>query len=190
MSSLCLPDSLTPLLMHVEPLLAAADKYQLGEQVSVEWSESGSVDIQFEERQFSLVFNQPEIDTAGYKVLDQWIAPYPELGEMQQKVAGESSLVVCGLPTEKGIVDIWHHNGEARAVYCHHAGASEPQRAMLLAALALDYPLEDAVTLARAHARGYLESHADGYGETGWPMSRELFPRPLTVNHPEVDELG
>ena len=190
MSSLCLPDSLTPLLMHVEPLLAAADKYQLGEQVSVEWSESGSVDIQFEERQFSLVFNQAEIYTAGYKVLDQWLAPYPDVGDMQQQVAGDPALVVCGLPTDKGVVDIWHHNGEARAVYCHNAGASEPQRAMLLVALALDYPLEDAVTLARAHARGYLETHADGYGETGWPMSRELFPRPLTANHPEVDELG
>ncbi|MCW8331139.1 thiamine phosphate synthase [Photobacterium sp. SDRW27] len=190
MSSLCLPDSLTPLLMHVEPLLAAADKYQLGEQVSVDWSESGTVDIQIEERQFGLVFNQAEADITGYMVLDQWIAPYPELSELQQVVAEDPSLVVCGLPTEKGCVDIWHHNGEARAVYCHHAGASEPQRAMLLVALALDYPLEDAVTLSRAHARGYFETHADGYGETGWPMRRELFPRPLTANHPEVDELG
>ncbi len=77
MSSLCLPDSLTPLLMHVEPLLAAADKYQLGEQVSVDWSESGIVDIQIEERQFGLVYNQAEADIAGYKVLDQWMAPYP-----------------------------------------------------------------------------------------------------------------
>ena len=31
MNALCLPDHLTPLLMHIEPLLAAADKYQLGE---------------------------------------------------------------------------------------------------------------------------------------------------------------
>ncbi len=190
MSSLCLPDSLTPLLMHVEPLLAAADKYQLGEQVSVDWSESGTVDIQIEERQFGLVYNQAEADIAGYKVLDQWMAPYPELSEIQQQVAEDPSLVVCGLPTGKGCVDIWHHHGEARAVYCHHAGASEPQRAMLLVALALDYPLEDAVTLSRAHARGYFETHADGYGETGWPMNRELFPRPLTANHPEVGELG
>ncbi|WP_064601523.1 thiamine phosphate synthase [Photobacterium sp. J15] len=190
MSSLCLPDSLTPLLMHVEPLLAAADKYQLGEQVSVDWSESETVDIQFEERQFSLVFNPDGADITGYKVLDQWIAPYPSVSEMQQQVAQKPNLIVSGLPTEKGCIDIWHHNGEARAVYCHHAGASEPQRAMLMVALALDFPLEDAVTLARAHARGYMESHMDGYGETGWPMSRELFPRALTANHPEAEDLG
>lgn len=103
MSSLCLPDSLTPLLMHVEPLLAAADKYQLGEQVSVDWSESGIVDIQIEERQFGLVYNQAEADIAGYKVLDQWMAPYPELSEIQQQVAEDPSLVVCGLPTEKAV---------------------------------------------------------------------------------------
>ncbi|PSW03444.1 thiamine phosphate synthase [Photobacterium lipolyticum] len=190
MSSLCLPDSLTPLLMHVEPLLATADQYQLGESVSVKLSDSGAVEIQIEERQFSLVFNQAEAGIDGYRVLDQWLAPYPTLREMQHKVEQDPSLVVCDLPTDKGCVDIWHHKGEARAVYCHHAGASDPQRAMLLTALALDYPLEDAVTLARAHARGYQESNADGHGEISWPMRRELFPRPLTANHPEVAELG
>lgn len=189
MSSLCLPDSLTPLLMHLEPLLATADQYQLGESVSVKLSDSGAVDIQIGERQFSLVFNQ----AAGMddlRVLDQWFAPYPTLSEMQHKVEQNPSLVVCDLPTDKGCVDIWHHQGEARAVYCHHAGASDPQRAMLLTALALDYPLEDAVILARAHARGYQESNADGHGDISWPVQRELFPRPLTANHPEVAELG
>ena len=43
MNALCLPDHLAPLLMHIEPLLAAADKYQLGEAVSngVEWIGGG-----------------------------------------------------------------------------------------------------------------------------------------------------
>jgi len=190
MSSLCLPDHLTPLLMHVEPLLANADQYQLGNAVSVSVSESGVVDIKIEERQLSLVFNQAEAGFAGLKVLDQWYAPYPCVREMQLKVEQDSRLVVCGLPTENGCVDIWHHNGEGRAVYCHHAGAGEPQRAMLLCALALDYPLEDAVTLARAHARGYQSSHQDGHGDVSWPVSRELFPCPLTANHPEVAVLG
>lgn len=190
MSSLCLPDHLTPLLMHVEPLLANADQYQLGNTVSVSVSESGVVDIKIEERQLSLIFNQAEADFTGFKILDQWYAPYPSVREMQVKVEQDSRVIVCGLPTEKGCVDIWHHNGEARAVYCHHAGAGEPQRAMLLCALALDYPLEDAVTLARAHARGYQSSHQDGHGAVSWPVSRELFPRPLTANHPEVDTLG
>ncbi|MGR5066652.1 thiamine phosphate synthase [Photobacterium sp. DNB22_13_2] len=190
MNALCLPDHLAPLLMHIEPLLAAADKYQLGEAVSMEWSGSEVVDIQLDGVAFKLAFNPSETGTQGLEVRDQWIAPYPSLAEMQHQVAENPALVVCGLPTERGCVDIWHHLGEARAVYCHHAGASEPQRAMLLAALALDYPLEDAVTLSRAHARGYLESHSDGYGETGWPMMRSLFPRPLTVNHPESCALG
>lgn len=190
MNALCLPDHLAPLLMHIEPLLAAADKYQLGEAVSMEWSGSEVVDIHLEGMSFTVAFNPSEAMTQGMEVRDQWIAPYPSLAEMQQQVAENPALVVCGLPTEQGCVDMWHHLGEARAVYCHHAGASEPQRAMLLAALALDYPLEDAVTLSRAHARGYLESHSDGYGETGWPMARALFPRPLTANHPECDELG
>ena len=48
MNALCLPDHLAPLLMHIEPLLAAADKYQLGEAVSMEWSGSEVVDIHLE----------------------------------------------------------------------------------------------------------------------------------------------
>lgn len=190
MNALCLPDHLTPLLMHLEPLLAAADKYQLGEPVSVGWSESAVVDMEVGGCSFAVAFNPAEPVAMGYDVRDQWIAPYPAVADMQRKVAATPNLVVCGLPTDSGCVDMWHHNGEARAVYCHHAGASEPQRAMLLAALALDYPLEDAVTLARAHARGYLETHANGYGEVSWPVARALFPRPLTANHPEVQALG
>lgn len=189
MSALCLPDHLTPLLMQIEPLLAAADKYQLGEAVMVEWSDSAVVDIQVGSLAFSVAFN-PSEPVTGYEVRDQWLAPYPALAEIQQQVANTPNLVVCGLPTDQGCVDMWHHNGEARAVYCHHAGASEPQRAMLLSALALDFPLEDAVTLARAHARGYLDSHTDGHGSTCWPVARTLFPRPLTANHPEVTALG
>ncbi|MGF1727469.1 thiamine phosphate synthase [Photobacterium nomapromontoriensis] len=189
MSDLCLPDHLTPLLMQIEPLLAAADQYQLGEAVIVEWSDSAVVDIQAGGLSLSVAFN-PSEPVAGYEVRDQWLAPYPTLSDMQQLVADTPNLIVCGLPTEQGCVDLWHHNGEARGVYCHHAGASEPQRAMLLSALALDFPLEDAVTLARAHARGYQASHVDGHGEMGWPTTRELFPRPLTANHPEVEMLG
>ncbi|UGA56752.1 thiamine phosphate synthase [Vibrio sp. VB16] len=190
MSSLCLPDYLTPLLRHVELLLANAEQYQLGDAVSVSVSELNAVEIKIEERQLSLLFNQTEADFSGFEIQDQWYAPYPNVREMQVKVEQDSRMIVCGLPTEKGCVDIWHHNGEARAVYCHHARGSEAQRAMLLCALALDYPLEDAVTLARAHACGYQSTHQNGHVEVSWPLSRELFPRPLTANHPEVDALG
>ncbi|MGF1699759.1 thiamine phosphate synthase [Photobacterium makurazakiensis] len=182
MSTLCLPDHLTPLLMHIEPLLAVAEQYQLGEPVRVGSSESAVVDMHVDQRPLGIAFNEQCLTSDGYTVRDQWVTPYPSVSELQQAVAAQPKLIICSLPTERGCVDIWHHNGEARAVYCHDAGASEPQRAMLLTALALDYPLEDAVTLARAYAR----SHASA----AWPMGRELFPRPLTANHPEVDALG
>ncbi|MGF1685162.1 thiamine phosphate synthase [Photobacterium japonica] len=194
MNTICLPDHLTPLLMHLEPLLAAADHYQLGEPVHLAWSESAVVDMDVDGRRFSVAFDatQPVNNEDGryvYVVRDQWLAPYPTLAEIQQQVAISSHLVVCGLPTDSGCVDVWHHDGEARAVYCHHTGGSDAQRAMLLAALALDYPLEDAVTLARAYARRYV-FETDGDAGGTWPVDRRLFPRPLTANHAEVDALG
>ncbi|KLV07336.1 thiamine-phosphate pyrophosphorylase [Photobacterium aquae] len=189
MNTLCLPDHLTPLLMHIEPLLAAADQFQLGEPVSVGWSDSAVVNISRNGQALSVAFNALQQDV-DFDIRDQWLAPYPSVSEVQQQVAANPSLVVCGLPTEQGCIDIWHHQGVARATYCHHAGSSEAQRAMLLVALALDFPLEDGVTLARAYARSYLESHTNGYGDIGWPTEPRLFPRALTANHPEAVELG
>lgn len=194
MNAVCLPDHLTPLLMHLEPLLAAAEHYALGEPVQLAWSESAVVDMDVDGRRFTVAFDAPEPvnqedDVTGYVVHDQWLAPYPTLTDIQQQVAATPSMVVCGLPTEQGCVDVWHHDGEARAVYCHHTGACDAQRAMLLAALALDYPLEDAVTLARAYARRYVFA-TDGDAGPTWPVDHRLFPRPLTANHPEVADLG
>ncbi|PSW19390.1 thiamine phosphate synthase [Photobacterium sanctipauli] len=186
MSTLCLPEQQTPLLTHIEPLLAAAENYQLGEAVELGASRSAVVDIVIEGQAISLAFGDTKLEGTGYQVRDLWVAPYPSLAEMQQQVANQPQLVVLGLPTATGFADIWHHNGEARANHCHQMGDREPAQAMLLASLALDYPLEDAVTLARAYARSVV--YQDGL--LAWPLERQCFPRPLTANHSEAEVLG
>lgn len=195
MSTLSLPNHLMPLLMHIEPLLIPADLYQLGEAVNVTvHSSEPLINIKTITSEYSLAFNFITSENDGmsptYQVRDQWLAPFAELAELQQKVAADPSLVLCGFPASDGCVDIWHHQGQARAIYCHHSGASEAQRAMLLVALALDYPLDDALVLARAHARSYQDNNQRAQGELIWPASEKVFPRALTRNHPEVMSLG
>lgn len=200
MNTLSLPPHLMPLLMHIEPLLVPAELYQLGDTVTVTvHSNEPLIDINTMTKACSLAFNFVAADEdcapPTYQIWDQWLAPFTELAQLQQKVAADPSLVVCGFPVNDGCVDIWHHQGQARAVYCRHSGASEAQRAMLLVALALDYPLEDAVVLARAYARSYHEhSYQDhnyrAQGELVWPTDAKVFPRALTVNHPQIKQLG
>ncbi|MGR5153521.1 thiamine phosphate synthase [Photobacterium swingsii] len=189
MSAICLPERLKPLLTHIEPLLAQAAQYQLGEAVTVTVQQSDVVDMCVDSRSFSLSFAQAvPTDMAQIEshlvVCDHW-SESTDVAAIQRLVAANPALIVCGFPVQGGVFDIWHHHGEARAVYCHQAGDTEAVRAMLLAALALDYPVEDAVTLARAYAR-YVQLHDNKQ----WPLTREMFPRPMTANHPEIMTLG
>ncbi len=189
MSAICLPERLKPLLTHLEPLLAQATQYQLGEAVVVTAQQSDVVDMRVDSRSFSLSFAQAvpadiSLIKSHFVVCDQW-SEKVDVTAIQRQVAANPSLIVCGFPAQGGVFDIWHHNGEARAVYCHQAGDTEAVRAMLLAALALDYPVEDAVTLARAYAR-YVQLH----GDKQWPLTRDVFPRPMTANHPDIMTLG
>ncbi|UXI01254.1 thiamine phosphate synthase [Photobacterium sp. TY1-4] len=189
MGTLTLPEYLAPLRRYFNAVLASAQHYQLGAPVEVVWATSPDVGIDVDHRRIRLTFHPEDSGAADYRVQDQWLPPYPSLREVQQQVAQDPSLVICGLPTALGYVDLWHHHGEARAVFCGQAGPEAPQRAMLLAALALDYPLEDAVTLARAYARCYLHDKDEGCVDC-WPLERALFPRPLTANHPQAEALG
>ncbi|MDO6500322.1 thiamine phosphate synthase [Photobacterium sanguinicancri] len=189
MSAICLPERLKPLLTHIEPLLAQAAQYQLGEAVTVTVQQSDVVDMCVDSRSFSLSFAQAvpadiSLIKSHFVVCDQW-SEKVDVTAIQRQVAANPALIVCGFPAQGGVFDIWHHNGEARAVYCHQAGDTEAVRAMLLAALALDYPVEDAVTLARAYAR-YVQLN----GDKQWPLTRDVFPRPMTANHPDIMVLG
>lgn len=195
MSTLSLPNHLMPLLMHIEPLLIPAELYQLGEMVNMTVNASEPlIHIKTTSCDYSLAFNfvAAEEDCAPptYQVRDQWLAPFAELAELQQKVAADPSLVLCSFPAGDGCVDIWHYQGQARAIYCHHSGASEAHRAMLLVALALDYPLGDALVLARAYARSYQDHNHRAQGDLIWPTDAKVFPRALTVNHPQIKQLG
>ncbi|PSU20180.1 thiamine phosphate synthase [Photobacterium kishitanii] len=195
MSTLSLPNHLMPLLMHIEPLLVPAELYQLGETVNVSVNNSNSwVQIKTATSECSVAFNFVAVEDdcvlPTYQVRDQWLAPFDELEVLQHKVVADTSLVLCGYPADDGCIDIWHHQGQTRAIHCHHSGASEAQRAMLLVALALDYPLDDALVLARAHARSYQDNNYRAQGELIWPTTAKVFPRALTINHPEVKQLG
>lgn len=87
----------------------------------------------------------------------------------------------------------------------HHHGSGCVFASAMAALLAQDYPVEDALVLAKAYInRGIQESHAIGAGpgpivHTGWPQKLENFPaiaapKTLTSNAPfascDVQQLG
>ncbi|SMY38108.1 thiamine phosphate synthase [Photobacterium andalusiense] len=194
MNTLSLPQHLMPLLMHIEPLLVPAQLYQLGDEVNVTINNEQLIKIKTATKECSLAFNfiAAENDDLQptYQVRDQWLAPFDELEVLRDKVVTDSSLILCGYPTTDGCFDLWHHQGQARATYCHHSGASEAQRAMLLVALALDYPIDDALVLARAHARSYQDHNCRAQGELVWPTTAKVFPRAVVSHDSELEQFG
>ncbi|WP_318512483.1 thiamine phosphate synthase [Photobacterium leiognathi] len=183
MSTLSLPKALSPLVMHIEPLLAAAADYQLGEQVtlmpsSLDWVEV-STSSSIKRVGFEQACSTAPID---YEIQDQWDANDVTLSSLKAQVLKCPELVVCGLPVKGGYLDIWHHDGEACGCFSAECGDQTQQRAMLLAALALNYPLEDALVLARA----YAQSTQMGI----WPTERDAFPEIVCANFSKLSEIG
>lgn len=180
MSKLKLPESLIPLLMHIEPLLARADQYQLGNRVELDWSDDESIHIELDDKREILIsFDSDNKD--GIRIKDQWIAPFPSIEDAKLSVTRDPNLVYCGMPVKDGVVDIWFYNGRARVEFSAYAGANQSSRAMLLTSLAINYPLKDAITLARAYACNAIRSE-NGYVSKGWPVAFDDFPIPMCLS--------
>lgn len=178
MSILRLPESLIPLTMHIDPLLDIAKQYELGLPVEMEWSEDNIIQIEYETETLRISFDGEK--DCGFRVKDQWIAPYPSIDEAKAMVEKDQKLLLCGMPVESGVIDVWFFNGRPRVEYSPFSGANESYRAMLLTALAVGYNIPDAITLARAYAcsmtRGLHECNS------GWPVANDDFPIPLCLN--------
>ncbi|MBP2700815.1 thiamine phosphate synthase [Photobacterium lucens] len=182
MSTLSLPKALSPLVMHIEPLLATAAEYQLGEQVMLMPSSQAWVEVATPSKTkrvgFEQAFSTVSID---YAIQDQWISSDMDLSQIKAKVQARPDLVVCGLPVNGGYLDIWHHDGDVRGCFSVECGDQTQQRAMLLAALALNYPLEDALVLARAYAQSTQMGQ--------WPIERDTFPDIICTNFPKLSAI-
>lgn len=186
MSILRLPESLIPLTMHIMPLLEIAQQYELGLPVEMDWSEDNIIQIEHESETIRISFDG-EADS-GFRVKDQWIAPYPTVDEAKAMVEKDAKLLLCGIPVESGVIDVWFFNGRARAEFSPFAGANESYRAMLLTALAVGYLMPDAITLARAYACSITRGLHDC--NTGWPVANDDFPLPLCLNQKMAERLG
>lgn len=183
MSTLSLPKVLSSLVMHIEPLLASAAEYQLGEQVtlmpsSLEWIEVSTLSC-VKRVGFEQVCSTQLID---YVLQDQWVSSEVDLSLIKAQILKRSNVVVCGLPVNGGYLDLWHHDGEVRGCFSADLGNTTQHRSMLLVALALDYPLEDALVLARA----YAQSTQMGM----WPTERDAFPDIVCANFSKLSDIG
>lgn len=100
MSILRLPESLIPLTMHIDPLLDIAKQYELGLPVEMEWSEDNIIQIEYETETLRISFDGEK--DCGFRVKDQWIAPYPSIDEAKAMVEKDQKLLLCGMPVEIG----------------------------------------------------------------------------------------
>ncbi len=155
-------------------------------QLLSDWNPLTTIDIVQPNRTFSVAYNQNA--NADIIVSDQWSNEAPLPSQLQQRIENTPNSVALGLPVEAGFLDVWHHQGEAKAVYYQTCGDQTHHRIMFNAALAQDYPLEDAVVLARAFTT-QLEFQLSNTTQTCWPENRYYFPSPLTANHPLTSHL-
>ncbi|WP_305460091.1 hypothetical protein [Photobacterium leiognathi] len=183
MSTLSLPKALSPLVMHIEPLLAAAADYQLGEQVTLMPSSLDWVEVSTPSSIKRVGFEQAcSTALVDYEIQDHWDANDVTLSSLKAQVLKCPDLVICGVPVKVGYLDIWYHDGEVRGCFSVECGDQTQQRAMLLVALALNYPLEDALVLARA----YAQSTQMGI----WPTERDAFPDIVCANFAKLSDIG
>ncbi|KJG00739.1 thiamine phosphate synthase [Photobacterium angustum] len=183
MSTLSLPKVLSSLVMHIEPLLASATEYQLGEQVTLIPSSQEWIEVSTPSCVKRVGFEQAcSTQLIDYVFQDQWVSSEIDLSQIKAQILKRSDVVVCGLPVDGGYLDLWHHDGDVRGCFSVELGNATQQRAMLLVALALDYPLEDALVLARA----YAQSTQMGI----WPTERDAFPDIVCANFSKLSDIG
>ena len=183
MSTLSLPKVLSSLVMHIEPLLASATEYQLGEQVTLMPSSQEWIEVSTPSCVKRVSFEQAcSTQLIDYVFQDQWVSSEIDLSQIKAQILKRSDVVVCGLPVNGGYLDLWHHDGDVRGCFSVELGNATQQRAMLLVALALDYPLEDALVLARA----YAQSTQMGI----WPTERDAFPDIVCANFSKLSDIG
>ncbi|MCG3865969.1 MULTISPECIES: thiamine phosphate synthase [unclassified Photobacterium] len=183
MSTLSLPKVLSSLVMHIEPLLASAAEYQLGEQVTLMPSNQDWIEVLTPSCVKRVGFEQAySTQLIDYVIQDQWVSSEVDLSLIKAQILKRSNLVVCGLPVNGGYLDLWHHDGDVRGCFSVELGNATQQRAMLLVALTLNYPLEDALVLARA----YAQSTQMGI----WPTERDAFPDIVCANFSKLSDIG
>lgn len=188
MNSLNLPAPHQWLLSHIEPLLSSARTYGIGESVELLASSTDQVNIHLTDKQFKVWFQATDASLLGASdIVVVEASPSLSVNQAQQDVMATPHLVLLGVQAGDGFVDVWHHEGEARAIYFDTNSHKDRQRAMFLSALALDFLLEDAITLARAVVPRETVASLDSYqsdtteyvSRETWPVNVECFPLPV-----------
>ncbi|OIQ25009.1 thiamine phosphate synthase [uncultured Vibrio sp.] len=97
--------------------------------------------------------------------------------EVSENLVASANTVFIGVNADDGTYDAWRHNGANRALFVDSARTNDFEQprhfAWLLTCLALDFPLEDSLVLARAACSVSRET---------WPSEFDIFPIPVLEN--------
>lgn len=197
MNSLYLPVPHQWLLSHIEPLLSSAQTYGVGESVELGVSSTDQIDIHLTDKQFKVWFQATETALLGtFDIVVLEASPSLSVTQAQQDVIANPHLVLLGVQAGDGFVDVWHHEGEARAIYFDSNNHKDRQRAMFLSALVMDFLLEDAITLARAVVPRETTISVNSLNATEcvsretWPVDVEQFPLPVLAGSELANRIG
>lgn len=183
MNALHLSSEQSSLLSQIELCINAAKQLQLDRPVELSTDLTGQTQLwiddcnqQFDFKSFSELSDTDLLTTAIH------IAVAPSdmtVLEAQQNVAQYPNLVLLNVNTGCGLLDIWQFESNSRALYYTHKGEPDFHHAMLLTALAFEFPLEDALTLARANV-----------SRETWPTEKNDFPTPILPGTRLAQSLG
>lgn len=97
--------------------------------------------------------------------------------DVKTALEAQHNLVFVSIQNEEQQLDVWSHNGATRALSVSEKRIREFSKtrhmAWLLTCLVLDFPIEDALVLARASCSVSRET---------WPNEFSLFPTPILEN--------
>ncbi len=183
MNALHLSSEQSSLLSQIELCINAAKQLQLDRPVELSTDLTGQTQLwiddcnqQFDFKSFSELSDTDLLTTTIH------IAVAPSdmtVLEAQENVAQYSNLVLLNVQADSGFLDIWQFDSNSRALFYNHVGELDSHHAMLLTALAFEFPLEDALTLARANV-----------SRETWPTEKSDFPTPILPGTRLAQSLG
>jgi thiamine-phosphate pyrophosphorylase len=183
MNALYLSSENSSLLSQIERFIAAATLRQLDLPVELFNCSAGPTSLLVNGCKSSVVFapfsRLSDVDLLSSSIK---IAEAPSdmtIADAQQMVLRYPNLVLINVKNSRGLLDVWQFEHSLRALFYTSSQSYEGYQSLLLTALVLDFPLEDALTLARANV-----------SRETWPTDRHCFPTPILAGTELAESIG
>ncbi|MGF1763465.1 thiamine phosphate synthase [Aliivibrio kagoshimensis] len=183
MNALYLSSENHSLLSQIERFIEAAKQKQLDQAVELVIDSTGPTGLLVNGCKSVITFTPfALISDADLLSSTIKIAEAPSdmtVADAQRLVLLYPNLVLVNVQIPDGFLDVWQFDQFHRALFYPDSTNRERHHSLLLTALVFDFPLEDALTLARANV-----------SRETWPTERHMFPTPILPGTELAKKIG